>query len=73
VSTAKFGVARIEESQGRLNDALVLYQDVARANPGGSLGSEATMRLIELRSKLPAPAPANPPATAPAPSLKLSQ
>jgi predicted negative regulator of RcsB-dependent stress response len=75
VSAAKFGLARIEESQGRLNDALVLYQDIARTNPGGSLGSEATMRLMELRSKMPAPAPApvNPPATAPATSLKLSQ
>jgi predicted negative regulator of RcsB-dependent stress response len=54
VSAAKFGLARIEETQGRLNDALLLYQDVARANPGGSLGSEATMHLMELRSKLPA-------------------
>jgi predicted negative regulator of RcsB-dependent stress response len=57
VSAAKFGLARIEESQGRLNDALVLYQDVASAEPGGSLGSEATMRSMELRSKLPSPAP----------------
>lgn len=67
MSAAKFGLARIEESQGRLNDALVHYQDIARANPGGSLGSEATMRLMELRSKLPAPAPATTPA---APLLK---
>lgn len=69
VSAAKFGLARIEESQGRLNDALVLYQDVARANPGGSLGSEATMRLMELRSKLPTATPA----TTPAAPLKSSQ
>ena len=53
VSAAKFGLARIEESQSRLNDALVLYQAVASANPNGSLGSEAAMRLMELRSKLP--------------------
>ena len=53
VGAAKFGLARIEESQGRLNDALVLYQDVASAEPGSSLGSEAAMRLMELRSKLP--------------------
>ena len=64
VSAAKFGLARIEEAQGRLNDAMVLYQDIARANPSGSLGSEATMRLMELRSKMPATAPA--PATNPA-------
>jgi predicted negative regulator of RcsB-dependent stress response len=64
VSAAKYGLARIEESQGRLNDAFVLYQDVANAAPGSSLGSEATMRLIELRSKLPAAAPAATPAAA---------
>jgi TolA-binding protein len=58
VTVAKFGLARIEESQGRLNDALVLYQDVARAEPSSSLGSEAAMRLMELRSKLPAVTPA---------------
>jgi TolA-binding protein len=68
VSAAKFGLARIDESQGRLNDALGLYQDVARANPNGSLGSESAMRLMELKNKLPAPAPA----TTPAASLKSS-
>jgi hypothetical protein len=65
MSTAKFGMARIEESQGRLNDALVLYQGVVNANnPNSMLGSEAAMRLMELKSKLPvtkpAPAPAAP-------------
>ena len=69
-SAAKFGQARIEEAQGRVNDALVLYQDVARAEPSSSLGSEAAMRLMELRSKLPAATPA--PAAA-APSLKSGQ
>jgi predicted negative regulator of RcsB-dependent stress response len=67
VNTAKFGLGRIDESQGKLNDAMVFYQDVVRAIPGGLLGSEATMRLMELRSKLPAPAPATNPA---APLLK---
>ena len=66
-SVAKFGLARIEESQGRFNDAMVFYQDVANANPGTSLGSEAAIRLMELRSKLPAPA------TTPAAPLKSSQ
>jgi predicted negative regulator of RcsB-dependent stress response len=65
MSAAKFGMARIEESQGRLNDALVLYQGVVNANnPNSMLGSEAAMRLMELKSKLPvtkpAPAPAAP-------------
>jgi len=70
VTAAKFGQARIEASQGRLNDALVLYQDVARAEPSSSLGSEAAMRLTELRSKLPAATPAP---TAATPSLKSGQ
>ena len=69
VSAAKFGLARIEEAQGRVNDALVLYQDVARAEPSSSLGSEAAMRLTELRSKLPAATPA----PVPAAPLKTSQ
>ena len=58
VSAAKFGQARIVEAQGRVNDAIVLYLDVARAGPSSSLGSEAAMRLMELRSKLPAATPA---------------
>jgi predicted negative regulator of RcsB-dependent stress response len=63
VSAAKFGLARMEESQGKLNDALVLYQEIASANAGTSLGSEAAMRLMEIRSKQPvAPAPAPAPA-----------
>ena len=70
VSAAKFGLARIDESQGRLNDALVLYQDIVSAEPNSSLGSEATMRLMELKSKLPAAAPATTPAT---PSVKSGQ
>ena len=67
-SAAKFALARIAEAQGRLNDALVFYQDVSRANPSSSLGSEATLRLIELRSKMPAPSttPAPPALTVPA-------
>ena len=67
VTAAKSGLARIDESQGRPNDALALYQDVVRANPGGSLGSEANMRLTELRGKLPATPPVTNPA---APLLK---
>ncbi len=65
VSAAQFGLARIEELQGRFNDATTLYQDVASATPSTSLGSEAAMRLMELRGKLtaatPTPTPAAPP------------
>jgi len=73
VNAAKFALARIDEAQGHFNDALAYYEDVARANPGGSLGAQAGMRLMELRNKIPATAPANPPATAPAAPFKLSQ
>ena len=57
MSGAKFGLARIEESQGRFSDAFALYQGVANANPSTSLGSEAAMRSMELKNKLPAAAP----------------
>ena len=70
ISGAKFGLARIEESQGRLNEAFALYQDVANANPSTSLGSEAAMRSMELKNKLPAPEPA--PAPTPAAPIETT-
>lgn len=54
--TAKFAIARIDEAQGKYSDALIFYQDVAQANRNSSLGSEAGMRALELKSKLPAAA-----------------
>ena len=51
VSIAKLATARIYESQGKLKEALSLYQDVARANPNGSLGSEASVRAMQLQTK----------------------
>ncbi|HEX5398754.1 MAG TPA: tetratricopeptide repeat protein [Verrucomicrobiae bacterium] len=51
-SAAKFGLARIDEAQGRFNDAMVLYQDVASVNT--PFASEAAMRLMELKNKMPA-------------------
>ena len=66
VSAAKFALARIDEQQGKSIEALNLYTEVARANPEGTLGSEAALRMMELKSKLPiAAAPAS--QTAPAP------
>lgn len=58
---AKFALAQIDDRQGKIADALSLYQDVANLNPGGSFGSEAGLRTVELKMKLPAtPAPAAP-------------
>ena len=69
LNAAKFAMARIDESQGKLNDALVLYQDIATTDSGGSLGSEAGMRLLELRAKVPASAATPPPTATSAPTV----
>jgi len=62
VASAKFSLARLDEAQGRLAEAAKLYTEVARASSNTSLGSEAGLRAVELRAKLPAvpaaPAPA---------------
>jgi tetratricopeptide (TPR) repeat protein len=68
VGTAKLAIARIYETQGKLNEALTLYEEIARANPNDTLGSEAAMRAMELKSK----SPSVPSATAPAASFNLS-
>jgi hypothetical protein len=48
---AKLAIARIYETQGKLNEAFSLYGEVVRADPNGALGSEASMRAMELKSK----------------------
>jgi TolA-binding protein len=52
-NNAKFALARIYESQGKISDACNFYEEVARANPNNSLGSEAALRAMELKTKLP--------------------
>lgn len=64
VGTAKFSLARIYEAQGKLSEASTLFGEVARNFANTSLGSEAGMRAVELRAKLPA-------ATAPAAATNL--
>jgi TolA-binding protein len=68
VSAAKFALAQIGERQGKFAAAENLYEEVARNNPNSSLGSEAAMRAMELKTKLP---PASAPTTPPL-SLNLS-
>jgi TolA-binding protein len=63
VDAAKFALARIKEQQGQLADAESFYEEVARNNPNSPLGSEAMLRAIQLRSKLPASATARPSAS----------
>ena len=67
VGLAKLATARIYESEGKLKEALAFYEDVARANPNSSLGSEAVVREMELQTKSQ-PAPAS---TAPAAPFNL--
>ncbi len=68
IPQAKFALARIYEDQGKPDLALPLFEDVARGNPNGNIGSEAGMRAEEIFIKHPelAPKPATP-AAAPAP------
>ena len=56
VPQAKFALARIYESQGKLASALPLYEDLSRGEVSGSLANEAGLKAEELRAKLPPPA-----------------
>ena len=57
---ARFALARLYEAQGQPDKARPLFEEVARDNPYGSIGSEAGMRLEELKIKYPSLAPASP-------------
>ncbi len=61
---AKYSLAQIDERQGKLAAASKLYQEITQSSLNGSLGSEAGMRLMELKSK-PSSAPPAAPTTAP--------
>ncbi|HTY88469.1 MAG TPA: tetratricopeptide repeat protein [Candidatus Acidoferrum sp.] len=52
---AKFRLAQIDEQSGKTTEALNLYEDVARATRGSSLGSQAALRAMELKQQNPAP------------------
>ncbi len=62
VDSARFALAQIDERQGKLAEAANLYEAIVRYNPNSSLGSESTLRLMELKTKLPSAAPATAPA-----------
>jgi len=73
---ARFALARLYESQNMIEQSRALYEDVTKSDPSGSLGSEAGMRLEELKIKYPPPAPPVTPTpetpAAPPPTLLLS-
>jgi tetratricopeptide (TPR) repeat protein len=50
---ARFALARLYEAQNKPEQARALFEELARSDPYGSLGSEAGMRLEELRVKHP--------------------
>ncbi len=54
VLEAKFALARIYESQGKLSQAAQLYEEVVHIGGMGTVGSEASARIQDLRAKLPA-------------------
>jgi TolA-binding protein len=65
-SSARFALAQIDERQNKLTEAMKLYEDIMRNYPNSSLASEAGLREMELKAKLPSA----PSATAPAAPLK---
>jgi predicted negative regulator of RcsB-dependent stress response len=64
--SAKFALAQIDERQNKLADALNLYEDILQHNRNSTLASEAGLRAMELKMKLPSA----PPSTAPAAPFK---
>ena len=64
-ASAKFALARLDEAQGKFAEASKLYQDVAHAFPNSSISSEAGLRAMELKMKLPATSAAPTSAAAP--------
>jgi tetratricopeptide (TPR) repeat protein len=73
VPQAKFALARLDEAQNQPELARNLFEDVERADPYGSLGDEARMRLEDLKTKYPKLfAPVTPPPTNALP-LKLEK
>jgi TolA-binding protein len=50
---ARFALARLYEAQNKPELARNLFEEVERSNPYGSLGSEAGIRLEELKIKYP--------------------
>ena len=61
-SSAKFALAQIDERQNKLTEAMNLYEDIVRNNPNSVLASEAGLRAMELKMKLPSATPSTAPA-----------
>jgi TolA-binding protein len=59
--SARFALAQIDERQGKLTAAADLYDAVARNNFSGSLGAEASLRLMAFKTKPSSPIPSTAP------------
>ncbi len=57
IPQAKFSLARIYQAQNKPEDAFRLYEDIARSDSFGQLGSESSVRAEELKTKYPQLAP----------------
>jgi TolA-binding protein len=53
VPQAKFALGRLSEAQNEPEKARNYFEEVERADPSGSLGDEAKMRLEDLKTKYP--------------------
>jgi predicted negative regulator of RcsB-dependent stress response len=53
LAQAKFALGRLHEAQNEPEQARNFFEDVERAEPYGSLGDEARMRLEDLKTKYP--------------------
>ena len=62
VDSARFALAQINERQGKLVEAINLYRAIVKYNPNSSMGSEAGLRLMELKTKLQSASPSTVPA-----------
>jgi predicted negative regulator of RcsB-dependent stress response len=64
--SAKFAVARLYEQQGKITDAIRYYDEVSRSASGSTLGQQASLKSVELKTSLPAPTQPSFTPTAPA-------
>ena len=65
VPQARFALGRLYEAQHDPEKARSEFEEVARGNPYGSLGSEAGMRVEEMNAKYPKLVPLSAPTNAP--------
>ncbi len=66
-ANAKFAMARVYAAQGKTAESLKLYEEVARTYPNSTLGNDAGLRAMELKTQSSAAPAQSAPAAAAAP------